>query len=55
MRRGPGTDGFAWASCSLSTGVKFTQQISSHPDLDWNGVNVIPRILFNMKFYSVWL
>jgi hypothetical protein len=35
---------------TLSAGVKFTQQISSHSDLDWNGFNVVPRVLFNMKF-----
>ena len=36
---------------TLSGGVKFTQQVSSHSDLDWNGFNLIPQVLFNMKFY----
>jgi hypothetical protein len=34
----------------MSAGVKFTQQISSQSDLDWNGFNLVPRVLFNMKF-----
>lgn len=49
-----GTGNFNWLwtnNVTLSAGVRFTQQISSHSDLDWNGVNVIPRILLNMKFY----
>ena len=48
------TGNFSWLwtnNVTLSAGVRFTQQISSHSDLDWNGVNVIPRILLNMKFY----
>jgi hypothetical protein len=41
----------AEAGCRPEWGVKFTQRVSSHSDLDWNGFNLIPRILFNMKFY----
>ncbi len=46
--------GLSWLwmpDVTLSAGVKFTQQISSHSDLDWNGFNLVPRVLFNMKFY----
>ena len=49
-----GTGNLSWLAAkdiTLSAGVRFTQQISSHSDLDWNGFNLIPRVLFNMKFY----
>ena len=49
-----GSGNFSWLwmpDVTLSAGVKFTQQVSSHSDLDWNGFNLVPRVLFNMKFY----
>jgi hypothetical protein len=49
-----GSGNFSWLwmpDVTLSGGVKFTQQVSSHSDLDWNGFNLIPRVLLNMKFY----
>ena len=49
-----GSGNFSWQwkpNVTLNGGVKFTRQVSSHSDLDWNGFNLIPRILFNMKFY----
>jgi hypothetical protein len=44
-----GSGNFSWQwkpDVTLSGGVKFTQQVSSHSDLDWNGFNLIPRNLF---------
>jgi hypothetical protein len=49
-----GTGNLSWLAApniTMSAGVKFTQQISSQSDLDWNGFNLFPRVLFNMKFY----
>ena len=48
---GIGSCNFSMPDVTLSGGVKFTQQVSSHSDLDWNGFNLIPRVLLNMKFY----
>jgi hypothetical protein len=49
---GSGNVSWLWMpDVTLSAGVKFTQQISSQSDLDWNDFNMVPRILFNMKFY----
>jgi hypothetical protein len=44
-----GSGNFSWQwkpNVTLNGGVKFTRQVSSHSDLDWNGFNLIPRILF---------
>ncbi len=49
-----GTGNVSWLAApniTMSAGVKFTQQLSSQTDLDWNGFNLLPRVLFNMKFY----
>jgi hypothetical protein len=35
---------------SLGAGLKFTQQISSQSDLDWNGFNMLPRVAFSLTF-----
>ena len=31
-------------------GVKFTQQLSTQSDLDWNGFTAFPQVVLNMKF-----
>jgi hypothetical protein len=49
-----GSGNLSWtpsADVTLSAGLRFTQQISSQSDLDWNGFNLLPQVLFNMKFY----
>ena len=39
------------AKVSLGAGVRFTQQLSTQSDLDWNGFNVFPQAVLNLKFY----
>lgn len=39
------------AKISLGAGVRFTQQLSTQSDLDWNGFNVFPQAVLNLKFY----
>ncbi|MGZ8400825.1 MAG: hypothetical protein ACXWVI_05965 [Methyloceanibacter sp.] len=49
-----GSGNLSWApaaNVSLSAGVKFTQQLSTQSDLDWNGFTVLPQALLNVKFY----
>jgi hypothetical protein len=36
---------------TLGAGVKFTQQLSTQSDLDWNGFTAFPQVVLNMKFY----
>jgi hypothetical protein len=49
-----GTANFFWspnANLTVGAGVEFTQQISSHSDLDWNGFNLLPQVLLNWQFH----
>ncbi len=39
------------AKVSLGAGVKFTQQLSTQSDLDWNGFTVFPQVQLNVKFH----
>ena len=48
-----GSGNLSWTpneNTTLSAGVRFTQQLSSQSDLDWNGVNLLPQLLLNMRF-----
>jgi hypothetical protein len=38
------------ANMTFGAGVKFTQQLSSQSDLDWNGFSAYPQATLNMKF-----
>ena len=38
------------AKLSLGAGVRFTQQLSTQSELDWNGFNVFPQAVLNLKF-----
>jgi hypothetical protein len=49
-----GSGSFNWtpnAKLSLGTGVRFTQQLSTQSDLDWNGFNAFPQVQVNLKFH----
>jgi hypothetical protein len=39
------------AKVSLGAGLKFTQQLSTQSDLDWNGFNAFPQVQLNWKFH----
>ncbi len=48
-----GSGSLSWnpaANVTLGAGVKFTQQLSTQSDLDWNGFSVFPQVVLNMKF-----
>jgi hypothetical protein len=38
------------ANVSLSAGLQFTEQASTQEDLNWNGFNVLPQLVLNVKF-----
>jgi hypothetical protein len=49
-----GSGNFNWtpnAKFSLGAGLKFTQQLSSQSDLDWNWFNAYPQVQLNLKFH----
>jgi hypothetical protein len=49
-----GSGSFNWtpnAKLSLGAGVRFTQQLSTQSDLDWNGLNAFPQVRVNFKFH----
>jgi len=49
-----GSGSFNWtpnAKLSLGAGVRFTQQLSTQSDLDWNGFNAFPQVQVNLKFH----
>jgi hypothetical protein len=39
------------AKLSLGAGLKFTQQLSTQSDLDWNGFNAFPQVQLNWTFH----
>jgi hypothetical protein len=39
------------AKLSLGGGVRFTQQLSTQSDLDWNGFNAVPQVQVNYKIH----
>ena len=39
------------AKLSLGAGLKFTQQLSTQSDLDWNGFSAFPQVQLNCKFH----
>ena len=48
-----GSGNLSWnprANVTLGAGVKFTQQLSTQSDLDWNGFTAFPQVVLNMKF-----
>jgi hypothetical protein len=48
-----GSGNLSWApkaNVTIGAGVRFTQQISTQSDLDWNGFTAFPQATFNMKF-----
>jgi hypothetical protein len=48
-----GSGNLSWtphANLSIGAGVKFTQQLSTQTDLDWNGFTAYPQATLNMKF-----
>lgn len=48
-----GSGNLSWtphANLSIGVGVKFTQQLSSQPDLDWDGFTAYPQATLNVKF-----
>ena len=48
-----GSGNLSWnpaANVTLGAGVKFTQQLSTQSDLDWNGFTAFPQAQLNVKF-----
>ena len=48
-----GSGNLSWtphANVTLGAGVKFTQQLSTQSDLDWNGFTAYPQATLNLKF-----
>lgn len=48
-----GSGNLSWsprANMTFGAGVKFTQQLSTQSDLDWNGFTAYPQATLNMKF-----
>jgi hypothetical protein len=48
-----GSGDLSWtprANMTFGSAVKFTQQLSTQSDLDWNGFSAYPQPTLNMKF-----